>query len=54
MNPRQLVVALLFAAVALAPPLAARADDIPDRTVQLDFQNAELTKVIDTIGSLAG
>jgi general secretion pathway protein D len=51
-NPHQLVATLLLAAVALAPPLAARADDTAADLVQLDFQNTELTVVIDTIAKL--
>ena len=52
MSTRQLVATLLLAAVALAPPLASRADDPADEMVQLDFQNTELTVVIDTIAQL--
>ncbi|MBW1687152.1 MAG: type II secretion system secretin GspD [Deltaproteobacteria bacterium] len=54
MNPRQLVATLLLAAVALASPLAGRADDTAEDMVQLDFQNAELTVVIETIARLTG
>jgi len=53
-NLRHPIVTLLLASLALAPPLAPRADDTANDMVQLDFQNAELTVVIDTIANMTG
>jgi general secretion pathway protein D len=45
---------LLLAWAAALAPAGARADDTEVKEVHLDFQNAELTTVIDTIAKLTG